>query len=98
MNVVQAISNRHPVSCYLGKCRHTTDMCPPLHNPECFVFFITPMQNAYEKKVGITYQSLFYYIYIFVYIYSFSVAETTLSLAPFGPLSIPLSFYSFRQC
>ena len=55
------------------------------------------MQNAYEKKVGITDQSLYNNIY-YVYMYSFSVAETTLSLAPFVPLSIPLSFYTFRQC
>lgn len=87
INVEQAISNRHPVSCYLGKCRHTTDMCPPLHNPDDF--FLHPCRTLTRRRWACTSG---------VYIYILFPSETTLSLAPFGPLSIPLSFYSFRQC
>lgn len=69
MNVVQAISNRHPVSCYLGKCRHTTDMCPPLHNPECFVFLLHPCRTLTRRRwASLISLSSIIYIYLYIYI------------------------------
>lgn len=65
INVEQAISNRHPVSCYLGKCRHTTDMCPPLHNPECFVFLLHPCRTLTRRRwASLISLSSIMYIYI----------------------------------